>query len=151
MDDGMHHGTMGDGEGGMDMQKNNTNNKMMMMMHMTFFWGDRAEILFSGWPGTSTGMYILALIFVFLLSVLVEWLSRLPLIKPGSNHVAAGFARTLMHTIRVGLAYLVMLAVMSFNGGVFLAAVAGHSIGFLVFGSQLVMRTETGALPDMGC
>ncbi|KAK7839181.1 copper transporter 6 [Quercus suber] len=27
-----------------------------MIMHMTFFWGKNAEILFNGWPGTNTGM-----------------------------------------------------------------------------------------------
>ncbi|XP_030524161.2 copper transporter 1-like [Rhodamnia argentea] len=103
-----------------------------MMKHMTFFWGTHSEILFSGWPGTRTGMYALALIFVFALCVLVEWLShyRLPA-KPG---VAAGILRSLLHALRMGLAYLVMLALMSFNGGVFLAAVAGHAVGFLAFG-----------------
>ncbi|GMH11181.1 hypothetical protein Nepgr_013022 [Nepenthes gracilis] len=104
----------------------------MMVMHMTFFWGKNAQILFDGWPGNRAGMYALSLVIVFLLAAAVECLSRSQVIKPGTNGVAAGLLLTAMHTVRMGLAYLVMLAVMSFNGGVFLAAVGGHAVGFLV-------------------
>jgi copper transporter 1 len=38
-----------------------------------------------------------------------------------------------MHAVSVGLAYMVMLAVMSFNGGVSIVAVAGHLVGFFFF------------------
>ncbi|GMI97142.1 copper transporter 6 [Hibiscus trionum] len=118
-----------------------------MMMHMTFFWGTDAQILFSGWPGTRTGMYVLALIVVFLLAFTAEFLSHSQLVKPGSaNHVTASLVQTLLHALRVGLAYLVMLAIMSFNGGVFLAAVAGHFLGFLLFGSQ-VFKKPPAAVP----
>ncbi|KAF3454624.1 hypothetical protein FNV43_RR05072 [Rhamnella rubrinervis] len=127
----------------------------MMMMHMTFFWGKNAEILFSKWPGTRTGMYVLALIFVFVLSVLVEWLSHCRLIKPGSTQLAAGLIQTVLHAMRVGLAYMVMLAVMSFNVGVFLVAVAGHTVGFLLFGSRVFKKSDTekvgSDLPPMTC
>ncbi|GAV78325.1 Ctr domain-containing protein [Cephalotus follicularis] len=116
---------------------------MMTMMHMTFFWGKNAEILFSGWPGTRTGMYVLALVFIFVLSLLVEWLSHCKLVKPGSNNLVAGVIQTFMHAIRVGLAYLVMLAVMSFNVGVLLVAIAGHGVGFFLFGSRAFKKTET--------
>ncbi|KAH7549972.1 hypothetical protein ACOSP7_024998 [Xanthoceras sorbifolium] len=129
-----------------------------MMMHMTFFWGTSAEVLFSGWPGTSTKMYAVSLVFVFVLSFLVEWLSGSRLIREGTSNVAAGVIQTLMHAIRVGLSYMVMLAVMSFNTGVFLAAIAGHTLGFLFFGSR-VFKKKTGApsyqntsdLPPMSC
>lgn len=113
-----------------------------MTMHMTFFWGKETLILFSGWPGTSTGMYVLALVFVFVLAVLVEWLSHCRLAKPGSSNVAAGLIQAVVHAVRVGLAYMVMLAVMSFNGGVFIVAVAGHLVGFLIFGSRVFKDTE---------
>ncbi|KAJ8437896.1 hypothetical protein Cgig2_031412 [Carnegiea gigantea] len=119
------------------MAPHHRNKMMMMMMHMTFYWGTDAQILFSGWPGTSPGMYALSLLVVFVLAVLVEWLSRSSLIKPGVlNDVVSGLVRTVLHALRMGLAYLVMLAIMSFNGGVFIAAVAGHAVGFLVFGTR---------------
>ncbi|KAJ7961335.1 putative Copper transporter [Quillaja saponaria] len=109
---------------------------------VTFFWGYKTEILFSGWPGTSSGMYALALIFVFTMAVLVEWLSYSDFIKQDdSNDVVATGLQTTLHTVRSGLSYMVMLAVMSFNGGVFLAAVGGHALGFLIFKNRTIRET----------
>ncbi|KAF8403007.1 hypothetical protein HHK36_011102 [Tetracentron sinense] len=122
-----------------------------LMMHMTFFWGKKTEILFLGWPD----MYVLA--FVFGISVLLEWLSHCRLMQSSTNNLPAGLVQTAMHAIRVGLAYMLMLAVMSFNGVVFLVAVAGHSIGFLLFGSRVFKKSEMSPyekpsdLPPMSC
>nr|DAD28354.1 TPA_asm: hypothetical protein HUJ06_029822 [Nelumbo nucifera] len=89
--------------------------------HMTFFWGKNSEILFTQWPGTRTGI------------------------------VAAGLLRTVLHTLHVGLAYLVMLALMSFNVGVLIVAIAGHAAGFFVFGSRIFKRGEkSGEESDLG-
>ena len=124
-----------------------------MMMHMTFFWGTRSEILFSGWPGSDTGMYYVALVFVFALSFTLEWLSHCNMVKDGSNRVGSGLTQTLIHAIRVGLAYMVMLAVMSFNAGVFFVAVAGHALGFFIFGSRAFKKTtgKDSDVPAMHC
>ncbi|KAL9235334.1 hypothetical protein vseg_010098 [Gypsophila vaccaria] len=116
-----------------------SSSKMMMMMHMSFYWGSDAQVLFTGWPGNrSPGMYIASLAVVFLLAFLLECLSRSTLIDTRvRNRVVSGLLRTLLHAVRMGVAYLVMLAVMSFNVGVFMAAVAGHALGFFVTGSRV--------------
>ncbi|KAI3906678.1 hypothetical protein MKW92_020307 [Papaver armeniacum] len=145
MDGSMNHG-------GMQMNQTMSMSKKKMMMHMSFYWGDSATVLFHHWPGDSTGMYILSLILVFVLSVFVEWLGHCSIARADSNHVAAGIVRSIVHTVRVGLAYLVMLAVMSFNGGIFIVAVLGHGLGYFVFGSQVFMKTDKNkTLPDLGC
>ncbi|KAL8141021.1 hypothetical protein V2J09_007042 [Rumex salicifolius] len=151
------HGMMGGGAAAAPSPFPGGMRRRGMMMHMTFFWGKNTEVLFDGWPGRKgAAMYAACLAVVFFLAVLVEWLSNCRLIKPGTHHVAAGLTRTLMHTLRIGLAYLVMLAVMSFNGGVFLAAVAGHAVGFLIFGSRVSKKAEQKSngnsdLPAMSC
>ncbi|XP_071714407.1 copper transporter 2-like [Rutidosis leptorrhynchoides] len=109
-----------------------------MMMHMTFYWGKDALILFTGWPGTDTAMYFLALVFVFFLALIVEYLARCNLIMMRSN---AYFTPTLVYALRVGLGFMVMLSLMSFNVGVFLVAVLGHGLGFFFF--RVIMK-----LPD---
>ncbi|KAK7257838.1 hypothetical protein RIF29_32100 [Crotalaria pallida] len=112
---------------------------------MTFFWGKNSEILFDYWPGEKTGMYVLALVFVFAMSFLVELLSGSGsrFTKPaGSNRFASGLLQTLLHFLRVGFVYLIMLALMSFNVGVFLVAVIGHALGFFFFGSNAFKNTQ---------
>ncbi|KAK8574124.1 hypothetical protein V6N13_097116 [Hibiscus sabdariffa] len=113
-------------------QTSSSHNMTGLHTHMSFYWGHESRIIFSGWPGSSSGMYALALFFVFGLAVIVECLSYRSMVKPEANKVAAWFFKTALHTIRAGLSYVVM----SFNGGVFLAAVFGHAVGFLVFGSK---------------
>lgn len=129
-----------------------------MMMHMTFFWGHSAEVLFSDWPGRHNPvMYALSLLCVFVLAVLVELLSHSSFFMPDAKGVAVGFLQTGLHTLRTGLSYLVMLAVMSFNGGVFLAVVAGHAVGFLLFASRAFKKSDgsgidrRASLPPMTC
>ncbi|CAN0854540.1 Copper transporter 6, partial [Linum grandiflorum] len=141
---GMDQGGMpGMGGGGPPMSGNATHPMKMMAMHMTFYWGRSAEVLFAGWPGSSGGMYALALIFVFALGFLVEWLSHSRFMNPNhSGNTAAGLVQTAVHSVRVGLSYLAMLAVMSFNGGVFLAAIGGHTLGFFLFGSNVFKKSD---------
>ncbi|CAA2969649.1 copper transporter 6-like [Olea europaea var. sylvestris] len=144
---GMDGGHMNGMDGGMGVAPPPGVFNHRHMMHMTFFWGENTEILFSGWPGyNNSGMYALALVVVFLLAVIVEWLSHCNYTREGSNRLVAGLLQTLIYAIRVGLAYMVMLAVMSFNAGVFLVAIAGHTVGFFIFGSRVFKKT----LPQQG-
>ncbi|KFK27424.1 hypothetical protein AALP_AA8G380800 [Arabis alpina] len=112
------------------------------MMHMTFFWGTHTEVLFDGWPGTNLTMYWVCLAAIFLLSAASEWLSRCKIMQSGPANFGGGLVQTVVYTVRAGLSYLVMLAVMSFNGGVFLAAMAGFGLGFLIFGSRVFKDTS---------
>ncbi|KAL1323939.1 hypothetical protein HN51_034150 [Arachis hypogaea] len=88
------------------------------------------------------------------MSFLVEWLSHARFMKPGSNKLSAGLGKTVLHLLRVGLAYLVMLALMSFNAGVFFMAVLGHAFGFF-FGSRALAKPHNDKryddLPPMSC
>ncbi|XP_022841963.1 copper transporter 1-like [Olea europaea var. sylvestris] len=96
--------------------------------HMTFFWGKDVVVLFDRWPNDRLGMYILALVFVFLLAVAVEILAAPP-IKPRMRPLSGSLIQAAVYAVRMALAYLVMLSVMSFNAGIFIAVVAGHAVG----------------------
>lgn len=115
-----------------------------MVTHMNLYWGKDVIILFQGWPSNNLGMYILALAFVFLLSATIEVLSIAPVVKQGTTKspVIGGLTQTILYALRIGLSYLVMLSVMSFNLGIFIVAVAGHAFGFF-----LVKRRELAAAP----
>ncbi|KAK4780217.1 hypothetical protein SAY87_016323 [Trapa incisa] len=135
-------------------------------LHMTFFWGKDSEILFTGWPATRTGMYVLALLFCFSLALLIEWIShckhfklscgggtgRVSCSSPPSRgkRVTVGLVQVVAYGLRVGLAYLVMLALMSFNGGVLLVIVAAHAVGYFLFASRAFKAATAPPPADPG-
>lgn len=122
-----------------------------MPMHAAFFWGHQAQVLFRDWPGdrAGVGMYVLCLLIVLTLAALVEALSAASR-GVSSRRPASVLAISGLHTVKMGLAYLVMLAVMSFNVGVLLAAVAGHGIGFLLARSAVFRQVTRGDAPRNG-
>ncbi|KAK4478513.1 hypothetical protein RD792_013990 [Penstemon davidsonii] len=102
-----------------------------MIMPMSFFWGKDVVVLFSGWPGFNRlGMYILALAMVFFLAAGAEILSLASSLKPrGLSPAVGALIHAVVFAVRIAMGYLVMLSVMSFNLGVFVAAVAGDTAG----------------------
>ncbi|KAD3338517.1 hypothetical protein R6Q59_026717 [Mikania micrantha] len=137
-DDGTNGGMSNDSMG-MDMG--------MEMTHMTFYWGKDAWILFQGWPGSNTRMYIMALVFVFLLAMIMEFLTHTTIVPTKSNRIQ----RTMIHAFRVVFSYLLMLSVMSFNIGVFVMAIAGHAVGFYVFRMLKKSSERDSDMPSMTC
>ncbi|XP_012850206.1 PREDICTED: copper transporter 6-like [Erythranthe guttata] len=106
----------------------------MITMQMSFFWGKDVVVLFDRWPGNGhLVMYILALALVFFLAVAAELLSVSPNLKPrGLSPLAGAGIHAAVYGVRMGLAYLIMLSVMSFNVGIFLVAVVGHAAGCFI-------------------
>ncbi|KAG5598566.1 hypothetical protein H5410_029936 [Solanum commersonii] len=89
---GMAIGPPSNGTGGGKV----TMNHRHMMMHETFFWGKNTEILFSSWSGyNNLGMYILGLVFVFFMTIFIEFLSH-------SNYMRVGLLQTTLYGLRIG-------------------------------------------------
>ncbi|CAI9303837.1 unnamed protein product [Lactuca saligna] len=114
----------------------------MATMHMTFFWGKDVVMLFNDWPNGKLGMYILALAFVFVLAVAVEFFSVFTTIKTGAYTISGCLTQAFVYGFRMGLAYLVMLSVMSYNLGVFIVVVVGHAAGFFLVKYRLSLKTK---------
>ena len=139
------------------------------MMHMTFYWGTSATILFDGWRTSAWPGYLLSLLALFLAAAFYQYLeafrirvkllagakvaplpppagsdadaARAPLLASASFAFAGGrwparAATAALFGVNAGIGYLLMLAVMSFNGGVFIAVVAGLAAGYLAFRSS---------------
>jgi solute carrier family 31 (copper transporter), member 1 len=114
---------------------------------MTFYWGWKSEILFTGWPGARGGMYALALVVVFVLALVLEFLSSRTLesrLPSWRRRAVAKAASTALYAFRIGVAYLLMLAIMSFNGGVLIVALAGHAAGYVAFRAAGRAQVEDG-------
>ncbi|KAK9065734.1 hypothetical protein SSX86_015135 [Deinandra increscens subsp. villosa] len=101
-------------------------------MHMTFFWGKDVVMLLKDWPNGTLGMYVSALAFVFVAAASIELLSEFSTIKTRASPIVSGLAQASVYGVRMALAYLVMLSVMSYNVGVFVCVVVGHVFGFFL-------------------
>ncbi|OMO91788.1 Ctr copper transporter [Corchorus olitorius] len=123
------------------------------MMHMTLYWGKDVTLLIDSWKTDSWLSYLLTLLACFLFSSFYQYMEDRRLrfgslasstpAQPTSTGAAAPllpkyrrsakFATAVLFGINSAIGYLLMLAIMSFNGGVFLAIVFGLSIGYLLF------------------
>ncbi|CAI5504724.1 unnamed protein product [Closterium sp. Naga37s-1] len=134
----------------------------MMMMQMWFYWGPNVIILFENWKTSNWGFYLLACFLVVVFCVLHEFLTsfRLKLsatrrcrvkdAEQGAGDVDASSSKkayhwrplldrlavTGMYALNLIFSYAIMLIVMSFNIGLFIAVVLGLTIGFFFFGAK---------------
>lgn len=124
-------------------------------MHMTFYWGKNVTILFSSWRTDSWLSYAISLLVCVLFAAFYQYLEdkrlklknmdrakkspsstiETPLLIPiiGKRNLGKRFWLGLLFGVNSAIGYLLMLAVMSFNGGVFIAIVLGLVIGFVLF------------------
>lgn len=123
-------------------------------MHTTLHWSNQVTLLFDSWNTKSWPTYALALLICFLVAVFYQRLEAMrlhlksaanpsppslntPLIVPklGRNwKIRLGLAA--LFGLNSGIGYLIMLAIMSYNGGVLLAVVLGLTVGYFVFRSE---------------
>ncbi|KAK9101561.1 hypothetical protein Scep_024991 [Stephania cephalantha] len=137
------------------------------MMHMTFYWGKKVTLLFDSWRTDSWPSYGLTLLACLLFSIFYQYMEdrrirfklrssqkrdanlEAPLVmrplRIGVGAKSARFASSVLFGVNSAIGYLLMLAIMSFNGGVFVAVVLGLAIGYLVFrsGAEEVLVLES--------
>ncbi|KAM1223774.1 hypothetical protein ACFX2G_043715 [Malus domestica] len=129
------------------------------MMHMTFYWSRQVTLLFDSWKTDTWTSYSLTLLACLLVPAFYQYLEdlrvrikraasssslksasdapiRTPLLGGAGGRFSAGrLAESVLFGVNVAIAYMIMLAIMSFNGGVFVAIVLGLAIGYLAFRS----------------
>ncbi|GMN52979.1 hypothetical protein TIFTF001_022114 [Ficus carica] len=126
------------------------------MMHMTLYWGKDVTLLIDSWRTDSWTSYLLTLLACFLVSAFYQFLEdrrlrfkssvaadrsppsldALLLFKLGAGARGSATARAasaVLFGVNSAIGYLLMLAVMSFNGGVLVAIVLGLSVGYFLF------------------
>ncbi|XP_058213494.1 copper transporter 5-like [Rhododendron vialii] len=151
------------------------------MMHMTMYWGTDLTLLFDWWTTDSWLAYSLSLLACFLFSLIYQFLESLRLLrfKPTSAAAAAAYLpsqqppseapllsksggggrkhslRRLAHAalfgVNAAIGYALMLAVMSFNGGVFLSVVLGISAGYYFFRCGDLVSESNDAVVENSC
>uniref|UniRef100_A0A0D6QT51 Copper transport protein n=1 Tax=Araucaria cunninghamii TaxID=56994 RepID=A0A0D6QT51_ARACU len=137
------------------------------MMHMTFYWGVEVTLLFDGWRTRTPLQYWASLLVLAVASVFHEYVvsvrahlrqyttegkqaedeivmgSRERLVRQFKKRACTvKAAESMLFAVNALLGYLLMLAAMSFNGGVVVAIVVGLTTGFLCFRSGNYVAQE---------
>ncbi|CAA0821281.1 Copper transporter 5 [Striga hermonthica] len=129
------------------------------MMHMTFYWGKRVTILFDSWKTESWPAYFLSLLACLFIAVFYQYMedrrlrfkmlpatrknlasnvpsgAAAPLLLSKAGWAPSRYAGAILFGVNSAIGYLLMLAIMSFNGGVFVAVVVGLGFGYFLFRS----------------
>ena len=142
-----------------EMSNNNTCSNMPMYFNLDYI---IPNILFDFWQVPSAGIYAASLAVLFFLAILNQFFAMLARRKMVQKRVAIEdekqqqayntrqkLKRILMYMFKpicfllnTTLSYMLMLAVMSFNLGIFLVVIVGSSIGWTLFSMPLQVQTE---------
>lgn len=115
-------------------------------------------LLFQGWTSMNAWQYALTLIFIFLFAVFGESLAYAS--RRLDHHVTVSISgniktaepvpiamrtraeRSALYGLRTAVHFMLMLASMTFDVGIFITMMAGFTIGFFIFSSHVVGTTE---------
>ncbi|XP_002989621.2 copper transporter 5.1, partial [Selaginella moellendorffii] len=114
----------------------------LMPMQSSFYWGKDMTLLFSSWVTRNPVHYALVVLAVFIFAIAHQFLGYIHKLYSGSSSSGSSKHKHAWLEMLVGVVlygahtttgYLLMLIVMSFNGGVFVAVISGLCLGFLIF------------------
>ncbi|KAK7352596.1 hypothetical protein VNO80_18020 [Phaseolus coccineus] len=140
------------------------------MMHMTFYWSRKVNLLIDSWKTVDWTDYLLTLLACLVVSAFYQFIEnrriRLKLIGAGKSFPAeietpllrrkltgngaklgVKVAGAFLFGLSSAIGYLLMLSVMSFNGGVFVAIVVGLAVGYFFFRNE----GEDSLIVDTSC
>jgi len=140
------------------------------MMHMTFYWSRKVTLLIDSWKTGDWTEYLLTLLACLVVSAFYQFIEnrriRLKIIGTGKpfpaeietpllrrrltgNGAKLGVkvAGAFLFGLSSAIGYLLMLSVMSFNGGVFVAIVVGLAVGYFLFRNE----GEDSLIVDTSC
>ena len=114
--------------------------------------GTQVKYIFKGCETENAGTYSLALVVTFLMALAIEGLNFLryhlqasaysklnQLIEKKDRQVYTlsckiRFIISIIYVVSIFLSYMLMLAVMTFNAGVFIVTIVGLTTGYFIFG-----------------
>jgi predicted PurR-regulated permease PerM len=109
----------------------------MMVMEMYFYWGTDVVFLLEKWTiKDNTGVFLCAWLVSFLAAILVEFLN--------TRVVNSDAVYAVVHSVQLFCSYMLMLVLMTFNGGLFIAVILGYTIGYSLFGFAPITFRQKG-------
>jgi copper transporter 1 len=124
------------------------------MMHMTFYSGVDVQFLFDWWCTNDIVSYLTSVFVLFCIAFLNQFVYSLLKIRPKTSVngyvqltegeteqkvISTGkvglykLLRAIFYFVFLSVAYFLMLAIMTYNVGVFFAIVLGSALGYAVF------------------
>lgn len=125
---------------------------MMMTSQLYFYMGTKVKYIFKNLETQNAGTYSLVLVITFLMAIGIEGLNFLryhlqagaysqlnQLIDRKDNAVYTlsckiRFYISITYFVSIFLSYMLMLAVMTFNAGIFIVTIIGLTLGYFIFG-----------------